>query len=143
MVGELRQRDAQLGAELANRGRPAAPEPVHDPQPNRVGELLEERDTRVVTLTVFGWLNHACTLHDTVNRAMQPTLFQLEYARAVAASHTRRSAASASSLSDADERKASMARKQGRRLAPASRDPMTQPGDALQPSARAQPPTRA
>src|SRR3954452_23689073 len=101
MVGELRQRDAQLGAELADRCGPAAPggraapEPVHDPQPNRVGELLEERDTRVVTLTVFGWLNHACTLHDTVNRAMQPTLFQLEYARAVAASHTRRSAASA------------------------------------------------
>src|SRR4051812_26559621 len=143
MVGELRQRDAQLGAELADRCRPAAPEPVHDPQPNRVGELLEERDTRIVTLTVFGWLNHACTLHDTVNRAMQPTLFQLKYARAVAASHTRRSAVSASSLSDADERKPSSPRTQGADRATARPRPRTQECAGLQPSADAQPPTRA
>src|SRR3954463_9028687 len=130
MVGELRQRDAQLGAELADRCGPAAPEPVHDPQPNRVGELLEERDTRGVTLTIFGWLNHACTLHDTVNRAMQPTLFQLEYTRAAAAriqaTLTGRSAASASSLSDADERKPSSPRTQGADRATARPRPRTQ-----------------
>jgi hypothetical protein len=53
VVGELWQRDVELGGKAADRGRSAVPEPVDDAQPERVGELLEQRDARVRSLTLL------------------------------------------------------------------------------------------
>ena len=48
VVGEQRHGDAELLGQPGDRGRPGVPEPVDHAQAHRVGELLEERDARIV-----------------------------------------------------------------------------------------------
>jgi hypothetical protein len=50
MVGELRQRDAQLGGEPAHARLAAVGQPIDDPQSQGVGQLAQQRGARIETV---------------------------------------------------------------------------------------------